>query len=176
MAVRMTHGQFLDRAAKTQYRRLLKAAAVLQRDWKRRLAASNRKGEEPSLPGESPRRSQFGWLQANVKIAGNDKDRVRVGIGRAAWYGVVLENGTGPYDIRARAGRKLMIPIRRKLSEQEAKQIGAKRIVDPRDGQKKWVIFRDRVKHPGIKPRPWLEPGYRAMLPTLIRIIKGGKA
>lgn len=171
MAVKLE--AFAARAQKALYRKLLKAGVVVQRHLKRKLGASNRKGNQPSKPGEAPRRSQYGWLQANVIVAGDGKSVVRVGIGKAAWYGAVLENGTGPRRIVARGNKKLMIPIRRNLGAAEAKRLGAIRIVDHRDGVTKWVIFRREVNHPGIAPRPWLAPGFREVQPTIRRVIGG---
>lgn len=179
MAVKLTwnkaaEGALVQACYTAAYDQLLLGGLFLQRALKRAVGISNRKGEEPSSPGSPPRRSQHGFLQSQIVIEGNGKDAVRVGITKKARYGIWLEFGTGPYTIRAKGGKKLAIPIRAGTkSPAELKAMGAKKMIDRKDGRKKWFVFRKVVHHPGIAARPWLRPTFLAAKDTIANIIAG---
>lgn len=167
-------GALIEACYTAAYDRLFLAGLFLQRALKRAVGISNRKGEEPSSPGDAPRRSQHGHGQSQIVVEGNKVDAVRIGVTKKARYMIWQELGTGPYTIRAKGKKKLAIPIKAKgRSPAELKAIGAKRMVDRKDGRKKWFIFRREIKHPGIAARPWLRPTFIACKDTIANIIAG---
>ncbi len=103
-----------------------------------------RTGSFASKPGEPPRR-QSGTLVRSIthevepKLGGVSSRPLFVGrVGSNLLYGKYLEMGTRPYTIRAKNAKVL------------AKRVGASG----------WIVFGKTVKHPGIKPRPWLRPAW----------------
>ncbi len=125
------------------------------------VSKGNEHGTRPSRPGEPPR-AGTGFGRKNI-IHEHDRNipASRVGVMKNAIYMAWLDLGIRPRRIRAKK-RFLRIPWRppeggtREPTEQEKKEIGLSLARLPGRRGKQWVYYRRQVRHPGVKPRPWI--------------------
>lgn len=116
------------------------------RDYIRKQLAQ-RRSPPASDPGEYPHMGT-GHLRRNVQME-IDRSEPRARVGTNVLYGKYLEFGTrGGYTIVPRRGRALRFVVAGK------------------------PVFRGRVTHPGIRPRPWFSRAAREFASEVKRIFE----
>lgn len=134
--------RYIDESAKAkrQFREAVKvglrrSAIMVSNDVKKSMGGERGFGfRKPSPPGEPPA-IQTGTLVRSITNDFTDIDQLVVRVGTNIKYGKYLELGVSkPYTIKPKNGKVL------------AFKVGGK------------VIFVRSVRHPGIKPRPYLKP------------------
>lgn len=117
-----------------------------------------------SKPGEPPR-AITGKLRQSI-FQSTDRKRMLGSVGTTLKYGANLERGVSAHDIRANRKKSLAFPgwVQKEAEYKigTAMSIAGRQIVKggvkKRKGERsEWGwIFRRKVRHPGIKPRPFL--------------------
>lgn len=171
--VKINDRLFVNACESAAMKGMTRAASILQREYKTRLSRGNRLGTSPSFPGEPPKRGTGAGIRAIQIQPDFPRKRINIVVRPEGRHLLYLGAGTRPFVIRARGDKLLKIWWRptpyRTPTKQEIDRIGLKKISG------RWYYFRRTVRHPGVKQRPWIMPGFFATRRRMIQALRSAR-
>jgi hypothetical protein len=165
--------QLVSACRRAAFRGMDLASRILLREYKTRLGTGNRSGAAPSLPGEPPKRGTGSGIRALRVVPDRINMRLSLVVYPQGRHLLFLGAGTRPYRIRARGDKLLKIWFRpipfRGPTREEIRQLGLKRIGS------RWYYFRREVRHPGVRQRPWIMPGFFAARGAMVAALRSAR-